>query len=944
MAGFIVSKYRAQLLRLFKARGWQNKIGKTFPFNQTLLEHSLITYDVVEKLLDLLREKKVFSNEEEKVLLISAIAHDVGKEKDEWQKAVKENRKPPKHIDDDLIQEIVGQLSNIFGIKDINSVIDAIKFHMSSTKTDGNIISSVIAKHKTEKWKDISNIIASVDNLVSCSSPLEAYILLNNPSRFSLSKYFYSTYYQINIRGVSSTFLHKACQESYEKKGWTPLLYFPEGTIYVSLREKNNPTSNEIIDRLKNLVENKIKTDVINGVVPHVIMDNKPIPRPELFDYSEYKTYLEKVRGRRNPSEFQKFLKKFMSNKWKESLSKFQDNMDKPDVRKILESYIYFSVWKEEEKVITKNKIKKDKNIDEKVKTLKKDNNGNLLNQIKDYCYRIIECQDEVALFKFFKASIDKEIWGIDIKDEVKSIYNSIFGEGNFEKLMSMSNNDYPHEFAYSVIPFWKLKTVEILDKLKDKSLSRDLVVKNLDKKKRLDILRGLLNWIWQRVDIRHKPERRISEKMAKDFTEDIVYPLREKINSVEELKYYKKSKLNTKKETGIHLCPICNRFFDRGKKTTSDIVDNPEAFTNRAVCHGKAGKIVICEACRSEIYLRQILTKINGPLDKTIYLFPQFNFSQQLGKQFIDKVFRIKQRAESLMSGLTDNPELRMDLSKTYNIAQNVLQYFDDIDTKNLEDLVITKQKEEKIDKALTDELIKYFEEENLPIKGKEKDYNKALEIINREWGENYKNWHDFWNDLRNNRIELAREVVKRAYKIRETYKIIAQTANVVIVPLINPIKWGNEAEVNGAFRELFISIILALKLNCAVAITDKINKIDITQRRGLVYVPENHLIRQIVGDEWIRDYDYINSKGKLIYSAKKWLKAIASAIILTLKTAYSDRTGLFEILTARTEGHILRRIEMQDEKNKKAGKRTNYAGHIETYNLIENTKEVLQ
>jgi len=913
-----MSKQREQLLKLFKKREWHKKIGKTSPFNQTLLEHSLITYDVVEKLLDLLKRERVFSNEEEKILLISSIAHDVGKEKDEWQKAVKENRKPPRHIDDGLTQEIVGQLSEIFGIEDANTVIDAIKFHMAATKTNGNIISSIITEHNTKKWKDISNIIASVDNLVSCPTPLEAHILLNNPSRFSLAKYFYSTYYQINIRGVSSTFLHKACQQSYEEKEWTPILYFPEGTIYVSLTQKDNPTSNEIIDKLKNLIEDNIKPNVINGVVPQVIMDNKPIPRPELFEYMEYKTYLEKIRGRKNPSEFQKFLKN-------------------PDLnnRKILESYTYFLIWDEENDVITKNKIKGEK-LNEEIEKLEKSNN--LLNLLKNYCHKIIECQDEVALFKFFKASVGKEIWGIDIKEKVKPIYDVIFGEGSFKKLMSMSNNDYPHEFAYSVMPFWKLKIAEISDKINNGNLSRNLSIENLEKRKRLNILRELLNWIWQGIGIKNKPERKISQKMAMYFSDDIVYPSMKKVDFSEELKYYKESKSNMKKESGIHFCPICNRFFDRGKRTTGDIVDNPEAFTNRAISHGKPGKIVICETCRSEIYLKQILTnKYNGSLDKTIYLFPQFNFSQQLGKEFIDKIFRIKQRTESLMSELTDNPELRMDLSKTYNIAQNVSQYFNDIDTKNLEDLVITRQKEGKIDKALTDELIKYFKEEELPIKGKQRDYNKALEIINREWGEDYKNWAVFWNDLKNNRIELAREVVKSAYKIRETYKIIAQTPNMVMVPLINPVKWEGEADVNGAFRELFISIILALKLNCAVAMTDNINKIDIEHRQGLVYVSENHLVRQIIGDEWIRDYDYINSKGKLIYSAEKWLMAITSAIILTLKTSYPDRTNLFEILTARTAGHLLRRIETKDKD-----KKTNNAGYIETYNLIENIKEV--
>lgn len=909
-----MNRYRENLISFLRGRNWHQKIGKTSPYAQTLLEHSLLTYDVVEKLLDLLKEKRIFSDEEEKILLISSVIHDVGKEKSEWQNAVRESKTPPKHIDDVLTQEMVDQLTDIFNIKDKNTIIDAVKFHMSAVKTNGNIISSIISEHKTNKWKDISDVVDSIDNLVSCGTILEAFSLLTDTARFGLSKYFYSTYHQINIRGVSSTFLHNACQQTYEGKGWTPILYFPEGTVYIGLEQSGKSTHSEISNKLQALIKDNIKSDVKNQVVPRIIMDNKAIPMPELFDNNEYGIYLEKVRGRKNPSDFQKFLKNpTLENK------------------KILESYSCSLIWHEKEDIFSKNRLKNEN--ENRIKELE---NATTVNDLKKYSQDIIDCQDEVAMFKFFKASIDKEIWGIDIQEKVKPIYNRIFGNGSFEKLMSMSNNDYPHEFAYSIRPFWNLKISDIADKVDYKEES-DFNAKDLDKKKRRQILEKLLLWIWNNIDIEPKPRREISEKMAQDFLDDIIYPLKEETNFVKELEYYGKSKPDMKKETGIHLCPVCNKSFDRGKKTTSDIVDNPETFTNRAISHGKPGKIIVCESCRGEIYLRRILTRHKGSLDKTIYLFPQFNLSQQLGKEFIDKVFDIKQRAESLMSGLTENPELKMDLSRTYNIAQNVLQYFEDIETKKLEDLIITQQKEEKIDKVLESEVIKYFEEENIPIKGKEKDYSKSLEIVNQEFNCNYKEWDKFWEDLKNNKIDLARDIVKNTYKIRETYKIIAQTPNMVTISLINPIRWGSETDVNGAFRELFISIILALKLDCSVAITDNIHNIDIAQRRGLVYIPKNHLTRKIIGDEWIRDYDYVNLKGRYIFSAEKWLKAITSAIILSPKTAYSDRTNLFEILTVKTAGHLLRRIEMKDKD-----KNTNNAGYIETYNLIENIKEV--
>lgn len=883
-----VFNYRGKLIELLKKREWHKKIGKTYPYVQTLLGHSLITYDVIKKLLDLLRRKNIFSDEEEKILMVSSIVHDVGKEKSKWQNAVRKNEKPPKHFDEALTQNIANQLADIFDIKDKNTIIDAVKFHMSATRTNGNIISSIVSGHKTNKWKDISNIVYSIDYLASCGTVLKAYSLLSNPSKFGLAKYFYFTYHQINIRGISSTFLHNACQQAYEGKGWTPILYFPEGTVYVSLVRSNIPTIEEIKNKLQNIFEDG---SYFGKEIAFLLVGNPTkaiFPKPELFDYKNISSYLEQAYEK---VSVETFKKKPIENKGGIN-----------GRREIIKNYL-------------------GKEPDDK--------------EIEIYTESFSISYPEMCVFAYSKAIykyfIEKDK---NLRDIFEKEYENIFGKGSFNKFTSCSTQLNPaKQFKQVILPFWNID-------------ENNKKIENLTDKQRRKKLTHNLSAVFVKtfVNSNIKP---LSNQFSSNIVNDLIYP-QININIEEELESYTGSKERiikgpTKNKGNIKgiTCPICNSRFIEGIKANDNIIKVSGGFNNRI----KFGvdlqnkSVWICDSCKYELYLGQILTKHNGPLDKTIYLFPQFNLSQQLGKEFIDKVFDIKQKAESLMSGLTENPELRMDLFRTYNIAQNVLQYFDDIETKNLEDLIITqqKQKEEEIDKSLKDELIKYFEEENIPIKGKEKDYNRALEIINQEWNYSYKDWGDFWSDLKNNRIELAKDIVKNAYKIRETYKIIAQTPNMVMIPLINSIKWGSEADINGSFRELFISSILALKLNCSVAITDNINKVDITQRRGLVYVSENHLIRQIIGDEWIREYDYINPKGRLIYSAEKWLKAIASAIVLTLKTAYSDRTCLFEILTAKTSGHLLRRIEMQDKD-----KNTNNAGYIKTYNLIENIKEV--
>ena len=56
------------------------------------------------------------------------------------------------------------------------------------------------------------------------------------------------------------------------------------------------------------------------------------------------------------------------------------------------------------------------------------------------------------------------------------------------------------------------------------------------------------------------------------------------------------------------YLCSICNAAFSSGTKAPADLVDKPESHTNRAVSHGGFDRLVICDTCRYERILRQLL------------------------------------------------------------------------------------------------------------------------------------------------------------------------------------------------------------------------------------------------------------------------------------------------------------------------------------------------
>lgn len=970
---------REELIKFIRDKNWHKKIAKTKPYTQSLFEHSLVVYDIIDSTIKLLNDTtEKFSDKEKNILRISAILHDIGKGKAEWQEAVKKGQKPPSHIDEDLAKAGISDLKKHIKIEDEQTILRCIGLHHKAAQSAGNIIKSIMSEAESSNWKELQDFVDSADNLASCGTVLDAIELLESKRNFRIRKLFKYTYHKIYLRGVSSIFLHKACQEAYKAKGWEPILYFPEGTCYLSITESKGIEKEEISNKLKQIIHENIKENAKSLVVPKIIMDNKAIPMPELFDYDELPFYLKKVRGRKNPTDFQKYLNSYSKPESYETL------LENEICKKTIKSYSYQYFWKTHSDTVSKNKIKETfKNELEDITNSLLSDKTSCLETLKSYSEDIISAQDEVACFKFYQASIKKDIWGLDITEKIKENYEKIFGQRALSKLKAMSNNDYSNEMAYSIYPFWELNTSDIIDYIGDdeliKTISNFTKVAQLKPKIRKEVLCEILHYIWEKVEIEeeNKPKRKIASKMANDFLLDIQYPITDNENYKLQLENYGKSKINSKKASGDHVCPICNSAFNKGKLSTVDIVDNPEGFTNRAEAHGKPGKVVICEKCRSEIYLKKILLN-ESSFNKTIFLVPHYNFSNQIGVEFLKVIDDLRQKTENLMSEFSTNPELIPDFSKTTKIASNVLKNIDDIESKTIEDFILADNKPKDFEEESIRVLLEY--NPDLPLK---KDESKALDIINDKFRKAYKKfaeftaeikkddqfremlsikkknikrdeidkaligyfgddfpikpnlekslemlnndfvtkydkWAAFIDDVKRNKIEseIAKDIVRKIYKLIPKYRIIAQTPNFVIIPLKQSLRWSDDSDINGCIRELFISIIFALKLNCSIAIADNILKIDIEQRKGSVFVPENSLLQQLVGDSWLRDYDFNNEKGINIKSDVKWLKAIASVLCLSYRTTYSERTNLYEILKSKTKGHLLRRIEMKDEQ----------------------------
>jgi CRISPR type I-D-associated protein Csc3/Cas10d len=236
---------RQKAVRFMLVRGWRELLAKSGAYQQSLFEHTLCELDVLLQLLPILRLSNHcdLKPEEEQILIVSVIGHDVGKETKEFQDYIKDlTQDKALHIITELTKKVVPEICEALGFNNLQHcshqiIENCINLHMSRNRTDANFILSVL--QGSGRWKALADIVYDLDNFCSSRGLLAA---LNTLEQSNLSMHLKLAYHQVVIRGVSTVFLHKATVDSFIEQGWSPLIFFSEGTIYAAsparLRQK----------------------------------------------------------------------------------------------------------------------------------------------------------------------------------------------------------------------------------------------------------------------------------------------------------------------------------------------------------------------------------------------------------------------------------------------------------------------------------------------------------------------------------------------------------------------------------------------------------------------------------------------------------------------------------------------------------------------------------
>jgi hypothetical protein len=844
-------------------RGWKQKVAKRRQFDQSLFEHTLVELDVALQLLPLLKQLNHFdlSLEEEQILIVSIVAHDVGKEKPEWQEYILGKRGFVSDIDPELTKIVLVDLCERLGFSNLDKKIIAViencvNLHMRHERGDANVISALF--QGTDRWYTLANLVFHIDNICSAKGLFEAKAALE---RSILAKHLKTSYHQVVIRGVSTTALHSAALEIFEESGWIPLLHFSDATLYVCSADgtMQEPAAEKIESRMVEILKNATGRDATQFIVGSPTANI--LPKPELFEFKEIRTYLvaaTKKIGRKS------FITNYQREKIKVLSGRKAAAGRGKSKAKVIEDY-----WK----LAGKSGIKYSSEMDHDAE-------------------RISNAQPEMVAFKFFKAAMKPDFIGNDGIKIAQEEYDIIFGSGSWNALLGTSTLMPDKDMAKVVDRFWQLQGQQFNIAAKQ--------IEELAPEKRTELLINILTKIANKVyeSISEKPSRTtLASEMAEKFIQDLIYPAIQ-LDIIKlartQMEFYYLSKPFAGKQTkkARYICPICNAPFEEGTKASSDFVDKPESHTNRGISHGQFGYITVCNTCKYERILRQLL--LGKRAAELIVIFPRMNIGPNAGKLLVRKAQALYDKSYILMVGDTEDPDRRLWLAFTSFIASQVLGR--DLYQLNADQLVnmltyrsgkeARRSNERKLRKALMEV------------------YEEDLVGANDDWGTDFSSWEEAVAAVYSNKVKAhtAKEIRADVYRLFPQMQIVCQTPHMIMYPISYPIMLDKDSETNAALRRTFISLILGLSMDASVAIVRDSDQIDFQGGEGVAFVPPVAAVRELIGANWIP-----------LSEAERWLKFIGISSILASAGQYSERSGLFEVMTSPTAGHVLRRIEQK-------------------------------
>lgn len=913
-----------------RARGWHELLGKQRQYTQSLFHHVLVQLNFLTAIRPLLCDHAGFSLTHEQffTLLVGNLCHDVGKEEPSWQEAVRKGTKPPDHVHYEKTRKAIEEWVELLGLASKGAsftatVLAAIGLHHKATQGPASTLGHLFGGDLEDpRWRELADLVEATDKICSAGTVAEA--AAEAEKRFGNGlphPKFSVTLHRIQIlRGVSTTFLHKACQDAHVQRGWTPVLHFADGTLYFALASDNAPVPDvkEVRQRLGILFDQLLND---TNLVKEVVGQRRKtfLAKPELFnsDPDKFSGYLKEAAWKNNPASYisRHRKKSGVSNRHRQNVYKYKGESASED-----------EVMAEVEKFANAGKL--------------------------------------ADIFAFFKACVLGEkslvadhltgdLWK-QFKEISQSKLDDEFGKNTYQELTSLTNNDPVKDRDFIQKRWWSSTIVRNGQTILRESSPLEDQVQDL-----IRILSKLYKDLYPSWPMDYRPEPMDGAALSETFIADLLqaYPVAP-MNAELFLEAY----VNSKEETKGKFCPASNQPREETRLSRDDLGVKPDSHSNRLKMQSRTwkdrGGIGLAKGSRYEFMLRRLILGV--PTKQLIVLIPPMQLGPFEGQGLVGTVQQLEQDIALHSREYSANPIHRFSFSLTDQIARRLradqgaslavlLSYTSASETAKEHKRNLDKGLQEAFGPTDDGDHLKNFNQrhgatfKNWAEARKHKDLAKqadseflqlAVASLNEECGTSFQTWDEVVEAIYLGQSDDAKKALansdeirerrRQALKFREPGQFVCQTPNVIFVLLPETVKVGDESDANASIRQLFLSLVIANSLGVSVALLDAEEALTFTGGEGTIRIPRNAALRAEVGRvrrNWTALGKPVGSSPThewlLPHEITPWLQALAVLhFIANIQDAngqrlYPERSALFETLSARSPGALLRRIE---------------------------------
>lgn len=937
-----------KVVSYLQQREWHRKLAKSS--GTSLLFHTIVELDVLTNMLPLLSSFKV-SDRDLLILQFSVIAHDSGKEKDEWQEYLSESEsyrakmRPTKpkyvsHVDTDLVKEIVSDLQEILELESdiqehILTIMRIIDSHMKRDRMDPALAFQKIIEQSEGKiplkWLDLSLIVSFIDNLCSCEKVEDVPSILMRQKNREYEKFRQTlniSYHQVNrIRGISTSLIHKAVQNTYGRRGWIPILHFPDGTAYIGSIDSGIPSHDSISEELSDVVVEFIEgfPDAnVNVVVGRPTASS--ISTEIVFDPSKIEGYLKEVmrknrsRGAVSMSKaieylFNRELTEYLLSESSSNLSLLHPfNQKKKKRIAFLNSHDHTLGFKL--KAFSRLGIHSNLDPDDISLILRKSdrkrrefysqqglNGDEIESNLEELRIRLGKSKPYNALFEFINSLINRPSL-VNVRARKFLIEEISRKFCRDEESIQKYKEILPFTGAYNPLPYQIL----FVDRLPE-------IFGERFEEATISWIRRLFATAWETYGFEF---RKLKDKTEILLSSDVVVPsslsfIQNALNSRE---YYRSSKEQafSKRPDAQKMCPVCNEYFDGENRSISDIVGFSKKFSNRIPGARSLDNINICEACELEYLLRSlVLTKRPNEI---IIVYPQMNTTFKLGetleKRFREIQYNIEEVCGSRATDLSKFIFLRNLFRLAQKVSQNGVSFLEVLSTEEFIRYFVFSRDLNKPGMKSTKDRILQILKTSYPW--------ETIDEFNSDSSSSYTSFEQLIDDIIKGENleekfleELQEQIRNQGRKTKEMAPAyVTPNFAVILLSETQSLKTDDITDTDAGFEKIFFSGVLSFLFDSPVAFVEANEEIPRIPE-GLILIPSIGNVKRIISK--VRKRKGIPSTKKWLSrkEGKLWTNLLSFALVIRREAQLSDRTGVLEILSSPTVGHLMRRIEMK-------------------------------